>query len=36
MSTLEEVWKLPKWSSYGVALSMALTGIHFEEVYNNP
>jgi hypothetical protein len=28
--------KSPKWSPYGVALSMALTGRHFEEVYKKP
>jgi hypothetical protein len=28
--------KSPKWSPYGVSLSMALTGIFFEEVYKKP
>jgi hypothetical protein len=28
--------KSPKWSPYGIALSMALTGRCFEEVYKNP
>jgi hypothetical protein len=28
--------KSPKWSPYGVALSMALMGRHFEEVYKKP
>jgi hypothetical protein len=28
--------KSPKWSPYGIALSMALTGRCFEEVYKKP
>jgi hypothetical protein len=28
--------KSPKWSPYGVSLSMALIGRHFEEVYKKP
>jgi hypothetical protein len=28
--------KSPKWSPYGIALSMALMGRHFEEVYKKP
>jgi hypothetical protein len=28
--------KSPKWSPYDVVLSMALTGIFFEELYKKP
>jgi len=28
--------KSPKWSPYGIDLSMALMGRHFEEVYKRP
>jgi hypothetical protein len=28
--------KPPKWSLYGIALSMSLMGRHFEEVYKKP
>jgi hypothetical protein len=42
MSILEEVQEMgvleksPKWSSYGVSLSMALMRRHFKELYTNP
>jgi hypothetical protein len=28
--------KSPKWSPYGIILSMALMGRYFEEVYKKP